>query len=387
MRRLGLWIAVAAFAVMSAGCGEKHDEHAADKKAEESHDEEVIKLSDADASRAGIRSTALEEQDLAESVSLTATVEANRERIAHVAPRLPGRIVSVTAKLGESVRQGQELATLESIEVGEAYSAYAQALADVNVAKAAFERAERLHADQIIPGKEYQRVRGDYEKARTQAQAAAQKLRMLGVNPPATNGGGPVSRFPVAAPLAGTVVERKAVLGELAKPEESLFTVADLSRVWLEADIGEKDLGRVRVGSRALARFASYPDEVFEGKVSNVGAILDKETRTAKAIIELPNAKGLLKPQMFGNVAIETGAASKVLAVPESAVTLVQGLPMVFIEEAAGFKAHPIEIAGRSNGKVIVKSGVQPGELVVTEGVYALKARMLKSQIGSGHAH
>jgi cobalt-zinc-cadmium efflux system membrane fusion protein len=378
----------AACAIALAGCGK--DEHADHAKAKaqtgEHEDEDVVKLSDAEAARAGIRSEALEEQELADALSLTATIQANPERLAHVAPRLPGRVVAVMAKLGDVVKQGETLATLESIEIGEAYAAWAQAEAEAKVARAAYERAERLHADQIIPGKEYQQARGTHEKTRAQAQAAEQKLRLLGVSP-AQISEGTVSRFPVAAPLSGSVIDRKAVIGELAKPEEALFTVADLSRVWLEANVGEADLGRVRPGSVARARFAAYPDDVFEGKVSHVGATLDKETRTARAIVELANPKGFLRPHMFGNVAIETGSARKVLALPESAVTLIQGLPTVFVEESAGFRPHPIEVAGRAGGRVIVKSGVEAGDLVVTEGVYALKARALKSQIGSGHAH
>ena len=391
-------MALAVFA--SGGCGSgdgsataknaaKKDEHAkeGEHKGEGKHKEGIIKLSDEEAARAGVRTVAAQEQELADTLTLTATVQANRERIAHVLPRVPGRITSVPVKLGDAVRQGQTLAVLESIEVGEAYSAYAQALAEANVAKTAFERAERLHAEQIIPGKEHQRARGEYEKTRAQVQAAAGKLKMLGVSPSAGAKGASVSAFPVTAPLAGTVIERKAVLGELAKADESLFTVADLSRVWLEANVSDADLGRVRNGARARAQIAGLPDEAFEGKVGHVGAVMDKETRTAKAIIELPNPKGLLRPQMFASVAIEVGSSRKVLALPESAVTLVQGLPTVFVEEAAGFEARPVELAGRLAGKVVIKSGVQPGDLVVIEGVYALKARLLKSQIGSGHAH
>ena len=363
----------------------KKDEHAKEK--DEHKDEGIIKLSDEEAARAGVRTVAVQEQELADTLTLTATVQANRERIAHVAPRVPGRITSVSAKLGDSVRQGQTLAVLESIEVGEAYSAHAQALAEANVAKTAFERAERLHTEQIIPGKEYQRARGEYEKTRAQVVAAAGKLKMLGVAPSAGAKSGGVSAFPVTAPLGGTVIERKAVLGELAKIDESLFVVADLSKVWLEANVGETDLVRVRNGAQARARVAGMPDKVFEGKVNHVGAVMDKETRTAKAIIELPNPEGLLRPQMFASVAIEVGTSRKSLALPESAVTLVQGLPTVFVEQAAGFEARPVELAGRSAGRVIVKAGVLPGDLVVTEGVYALKARLLKSQIGSGHAH
>ena len=361
----------------------KKDEHA--KEGE--HKEGIIKLAEEEVARAGVRTVAAQEQEFADTVTLTATVQANRERIAHVTPRVPGRVTSVAAKLGDTVKRGQTLAILESIEVGEAYSAYAQALAEANVARTAFERAERLHAEQIIPGKEHQRARGEYEKTRAQVQAASGKLKMLGISPSAGVKGAAVSAFPLTAPLGGTVIERKAVLGELAKTEESLFVVADLSNVWLEANVGEADLGRVRNGAQARVRVAAMPDEVFEGKVNHVGAVMDKDTRTVKATIELPNPKGLLRPQMFASVAIEIGTSRKVLALPESAVTLVQGLPTVFVEESAGFEARPVEIAERSAGKVIVKSGVQSGDLVVTEGVYALKARLLKSQIGSGHAH
>jgi cobalt-zinc-cadmium efflux system membrane fusion protein len=176
-------------------------------------------------------------------------------------------------------------------------------------------------------------------------------------------------------------------MGELAKADEALFTVADLSTVWVEADIPEAQLGKVRVGSVARARVAAFPDQVFQGKINHLGAMLNKETRTVKAVIQLDNSKGLLRPQMFASVSIETGGGRKVLAVPESAVTLVQGLPTVFVEEAAGFEPRPVDLGERFNGRVVVKSGVKADELVVHEGVYALKARFLKSQIGEGHAH
>jgi cobalt-zinc-cadmium efflux system membrane fusion protein len=382
---------LAVTALLSSGCGSEKgeaDAHKAEKAGtEESHkDEGLVKISDEEAARAGLKTEALAEQQFSETLNVTATVEANRERIAHVLPRIPGRITSVSAKLGDTVKQGQVLAVLESMEATEAYSAYAQALAEANVAKTAYERAERLHAEQIIPGKDYQRARGEFEKTQALVQAAAGKLRMLGIKPgPAKDGA--ALNFPVTAPLGGTVVERKAVLGELAKTDEALFVVADLSKVWLEANIAEGDLNRVRLGSVARARIAGLPDQVFQGKVSHVAAALDKESRTAKALIELDNAKRLLRLQMFANVQIETGAARAVLSLPESAVTIVQGLPTVFVEEAAGFEPRPVELGERSGGRVVVKSGLQPGDLVVTEGVYALKARLLKSQIGEGHAH
>ena len=388
------WLFIFALALVLGGCS-KGDGDGHGKEAKAEHGEEgdkhegegLVKMTDDDLSRAGIRTAPLAEEPFVETITTTAIVDANRERIAHVLPRLPGRVVNVSARLGDRVKQGQPLAVLESMEVGEAQSAFAQASADAAVAEAAFKRVERLHAEQIIPAKEYQRAKGDYEKSRAQAQAASDRLRMLGISPSADRAAEARATFPLQSPLAGTVIERKAVLGELAKPDEALFTVADLSTVWVEADIPDAQLGKVRLGAIARARVAAFPDQVFEGKINHLGAVLNKETRTVKAIIQLDNAKGLLRPQMFASVAIETGGSRKVLAVPESAVTLVQGLPTVFVEEAAGFAPRPVELGERFNGRVVIKSGVKPEELVVHEGVYALKARLLKGQLGDGHGH
>jgi len=382
---LGKWAVIAAAVLALGGCNRSGHEEA--DKHEKHEDEGLVKLTDEEAARAGIRTQPLAEEPFSETLVATATVEANRERIAHVLPRLPGRIVSVSAKLGDRVVQGKPLAILESMEVGEAQSAYSQASSDTAVAEAALKRIERLHAEQIVPAKEYQRAKGDYDKARAQAQAASDRLRMLGITPSAERSAETRATFPLQSPLAGTVIERKAVMGELAKADEALFTVADLSTVWVEADIPEAQLGKVRVGSVARARVAAFPEQAFQGKINHLGAALNKETRTVKAVIQIDNSKGLLRPQMHASVSIETGGARKVLAVPESAVTLVQGLPTVFVEQAAGFEPRAVELGERFNGRVVVKSGVKPDELVVHEGVYALKARLLKSQIGEGHAH
>lgn len=390
--KLGAIAALLAGALLAGGCtgGDDHG-HGKDAvaKKDEHKDENpnLVRVSDEELARAGIRTEALAEESLADAIVATATVEPNRERLAHVTPRLPGRIVSVGARLGDRVAQGRVLATLESMEAGEAQAAYAQAAAEAAVAASAFQRAERLQAEQIIPAKEHQRARGDHEKARAQLQAAADKLRMLGMSPAAGSGAPARATFPVPSPLAGVVIERKAVLGELAKPDEPLFTVADLSTVWVEADIAEAQLARVREGAEARARVAAFPEETFPGKVNHLGAVLNKETRTVKAIIQLDNARGLLRPQMFATVSIRTGGERKVLAVAESAVTLVRGQPTVFIEEAAGFEARPVELGERFNGRVVVKSGIKPGELVAHEGVYALKARLLKGELGDGHGH
>ncbi len=205
---------------------------------------------------------------------------------------MPGRLVGITAKLGDRVKAGQTLASLDSIEIGEAHSAYLQADSQFRLAQADFERAEKLHAEQIVPEKDYLRSRSELEKARANLRAATDKLRLMGV-PPARSESA-VSVFPVSAPFAGTVIEKTAVLGELAQPDKSLFTVADLSVVWIEANLFEKDLGKIKVGATVGVSVAAYPDELFKGRLTYISSVMDKESRTIKARVEVANADGRL---------------------------------------------------------------------------------------------
>ena len=297
-----------------------------------------------------------------------------------MAPRVPGRIVGITARLGDRVHAGRALASLDSMELGEAHSSYLQAESQSRVAQADFERAEKLYADQIVPQKDYLRSRAEYEKARASLRATMDRLRLMGVTP--TRSENAMSSFPVTAPFAGTVIEKKAVLGELATPEQTLFTIADLSTVWIEADLFEKDLAKVRVGAAASITVAAYPEEVFKGRLTYISSVMDKASRTVKGRVEISNTDGRLKPEMFATAAIDTKAAGRALTVPSSAVLLIEGKPSVFVLDKGGFEKRHVELGDKLGGRVVVKDGVGEGEAVVVEGGYALKARLLKSKIG-----
>ncbi|MFZ5474227.1 MAG: efflux RND transporter periplasmic adaptor subunit, partial [Pseudomonadota bacterium] len=165
------------------------------------------------------------------------------------------------------------------------------------------------------------------------------------------------------------------------------------SRLWIEANLFEKDLGRVKVGADAVVTVAAYPDEAFRGKLTYIAAVVDKETRTVQARVEVANPDGRLKPEMFATAAIATNgtrgkeAKVKALVLPEEAVVLMQGQPTVFIEEHGGFEPRAVELGEKLRGRVVVKNGLAAGDKVVTAGTYALKARVMKSQLGEGHAH
>lgn len=366
---------------------ERHDEKDGDKHEGAHEESELLKLSAQEIAAAEIKVSEVKPRDVAGRIVVTATIEANQDRLAHVAPRIAGRIVKVNANLGDRVKPGQALALLDSLELGEARSAYLQAQSETALARTAFERAERLKGEQIIPEKDYLRAKTEYEKAKTQLRAAADKLRLLGVTPEGSAEGKGASVFPLTSPYPGTVIEKHAVLGELAKPDESLFTVADLSVLWIEANLFEKDLGKVAVGAEATVSVAAYPEEAFKGRLTYISSIMDKDTRTLKARIEVPNPGGKLKPEMFATAAIETAARSEVMLVPEEAVVLIEGKPAVFVEEHGAFEPKTVELGDKLRGGVVIKSGLEPGARTVTSGAYALKARLLKSTIGEGHAH
>lgn len=343
-----------------------------------------VSLSAEEIQTAGIKVERLEAQSLVDQVALTATIRANQDRIAHVAPRVSARIIKVNANLGDSVRSGQTLAQLDSIELGEAHSAYQQAQSQFALAKADFERAQRLKADEIIPEKEYLRARSGYEKARAGLRAADDRLRLLDVAHRASEQG-PTSVFPLKAPFAGTVIEKNAVLGELAQPDRSLFTVADLSTLWIEANLFEKDLSRVRVGATATVTVSAYAGEAFKGRLTYISSTVDKETRTVQARVEVPNPDRRLKPEMFATAAIDTAATTKALTLPQLAVLLVSGQTTAFVQEAGGFEPRAVEVGEKVGSRIVVKGGIKEGEQVVVAGAYALKARLLKSQIGDAH--
>lgn len=198
------------------------------------------------------------------------------------------------------------------------------------------------------------------------------------------------SAFPLTAPFAGIVIEKKATVGALSSPNEPLFTLADLSTVWIEASLGEAQIGKVRQGAKAIVTVGAYPGERFSGRVTYIANLLDKDTRTAAARIEVDNKDGRLKPEMFATATIDVGGANakapaEVLTVPDEAIVLMQGQPTVFVFEHGGYEQRAIEPGEKLSGRTVIKSGVEAGEQAVSRGAYALKARVLKSQISDEH--
>ncbi|NOT18768.1 MAG: efflux RND transporter periplasmic adaptor subunit [Sideroxydans sp.] len=347
------------------------------KKTAEPKSDGKINLSAEELQQSNITVTKIQLEQVADQLILSANITANQDRIAFVAPRVEGKLIKVTANLGDQVKTGQSLAVIDSIQMGEARAEYRHAQSELKLAEANFQRTDKLYKDEVVPQRQWLEVKNAYERAQTTARESADHLHIL-VGSSDTG----ISTFVITAPFSGVVIEKDAVMGELAKPEGKLFTIADLSTVWIEADVSEKDLGKLTIGSPATVTVSSFPDESFKGKVSYVSSIFDKETRTVKARIELPNPARKLRIDMFARAVIDLTSSREALILPQEAVLLVQGQSTVYVQTEGGFEARAVEVGEQLNKGVVITSGLKAGEQVVTGGAYALKSRQLKSQIG-----
>ncbi|RMH17276.1 MAG: efflux RND transporter periplasmic adaptor subunit [Acidobacteria bacterium] len=361
--------------------------------------EGVVELTAAAAARAGIRTAPAVERVLPAQLQTTGQVDFDQTRLAHVSPRISGRVHRVYAGLGEDVRAGQKLAEIDSIELGQAKAAYLQAKAKEELARKSFERAQGLFADRIASEQEVIEAEAVLREAVAALHTAGETLHLYGLSREQVDAlsydDRAASIYPLRAPFAATVVERHATLGELVTPERNLFTLADLGRVWIWIDVYQRDLGSVHLGDRARARVDAFPGEDFAGEISYLSARVDAATRTLRARLDVANPEGKLRPGMFVEVELvdphvqgggEAQAAS--LVVPESAVARDGEARFVFVAAGAHrYERRDVAVGRRTEGFVEVSGDLRAGEPVVVEGAFLLKSAMAEESLGGGHGH
>ncbi|MFB3905272.1 MAG: efflux RND transporter periplasmic adaptor subunit [Acidobacteriota bacterium] len=338
-------------------------------------------------------------------IEATGSIQANQTRVAHIRPLARGRIEEVFVRLGDRVRAGQPLLRYDNVELGEAVGQYVAALAaiersdsETDVAKRALERARSLVDLGAVAKAELQRREAEYrnalaetERQKAEAAQAEEKLHRFGMTHPEihklTAGADSdyhreASHSVLTAPFAGVVTQFNASPGESIDAEDELMTVSDLTVVWVQADLFEKDIRFVREGNTAEVRVAAQPDRVFKGRITYVGDILDPHTRTAKVRVEVPNPEGMLKVEMFATVRIPTAIMGPALMVPVDSVVKVEDHMVVFVKRQNGFDKRPVELGRQVGDWVEVTEGLEEGETVVTEGAFLLKSELKKAELG-----
>ena len=309
------------------------------------------------------------------------TIAYDANRVSLVSPRVDARIVSVRADLGQEVRSGGLLAVLESSEVGQIRGDLERARANFEIARRNYEREKRLYEEQISPQKEMLEAEASFRTAEADMRSAIARLRAIG----ASEGEG--ARFSLVSSVSGSVVERNASPGQTVGPSATLFTVADLSHLWITVDVYERDLARVRQGAVVTVSPTAMPGATFPGSVTFAGGVIDTLSRTFKVRVELSNSGLRLRPGMFAQVRIETpttSAARESLAIPEIAMQDVNGKTVVFVASDSGRFVVRRVIAGprTTDGMLVITSGLATGERVVTKGAFQLKAELTKASFG-----
>ena len=372
---------------LMAACGGGVDAEGEEREAD--HEEGFVELDASAVSAVEIEMVTVEE-GFDEVLEATGTVIYDQNRVAYVGPRAEGRVVEIARDLGDRVEAGTVLAVLESPELGEAEAQHDASRAELELARENHEREQALYDKGISSRKEMLEARTAYDAAQAAFRASEARHRTLGALGTEATHGGNGAMFSVVAPLAGTVVERGITLGQIAGPEDRLFTVAALQSLWLTLDIYDKDLTRVREGQIVEVRVAPFGEEVFHGRVSYLGQVIDSITRTVKARVEIQNMDERLRPGMFARATITGLDAAGTVTVHESAIQNLEGRDVVFVAVAGSepprFEIRGVVLGTRVGGdRIIVLEGLGVGETVVGVGSFYLKSEILKESFAPEH--
>jgi len=305
------------------------------------------------------------------TVELPAKLVWNEERTQRIYPSFAGRVTTIKADVGQRVQAGAPLAVLASPDFGQAQSDTARAETDARLATKALQRQRELFDAGIVARKELEQAEAEQERTRAEVERAQARTRMYG-------GSGSINQLVLSASLAGVVVERNLNPGQELRPELSgpgvpaLFVVTDPASLWLQIDARETEIGVVRPGQRFTLRVPALAGQSFEGRIVTSSDFIDPLTRTIKIRAIVANPKRLLKAEMLATAVFER-RFEQGLVVPASAVLLHGSQHRVFVQTQPGtFEPRRVELSYEGSREVVILSGLQAGEQVVTDNVLLL---------------
>jgi len=304
------------------------------------------------------------------SRTLVARVSFDERHVAKLGPPVPGRVDRVNVVTGDQVKAGTILLTLRAPDIASAQTQIAQARTARLLAERAAARAEVLVRDGAGREAELQQAQAALDQARNEENRAVASLSAIG-------GAQGSSEYALRSPISGTVVERHVSVGTQvhADQDQPLVVVADISTVWVLADVYEQDLSRVHVGDAATIFVLAYPDRAFEGKITQLSEVVDPLTRASRARVELENQDLALRPGMFARVEVRAGALGSA-EVPTSALLARRDQFFVFVRNADGsYVEREVKIGEQRGQHTAILAGVKAGDMVVTEGAILLDAK------------
>ncbi|HWU35235.1 MAG TPA: efflux RND transporter periplasmic adaptor subunit [Methylovorus sp.] len=312
--------------------------------------------------------------DIRETLRIPGSVQVDEQRMARIGASVTGRITDIDVVLGQDVKQGQVLATVNSTELAQNQLLYIKAMQQISLQTKAVERARLLLNADVISAAEVQRREAELSAAQAELNAARDQLMILGMSSGAIaqlSKSGQIHSFSsVSARLAGTIISRKVNLGQVVQPAEELFIVADLSHVWAVAEVPEQQVGLIQEGEEVMIEIPALNNRQFKGKLIYVGDIVNPQTRTVTVRTDLENADDTIKPDMLVSMVVQSLPTPK-LAVPMQGIVRENDRDHVFVQISPNkFRLREVVLGPEFQGMATVESGVVAGDVVVADGAF-----------------
>lgn len=369
----------------------------------------TVEVPEAAQKNAGIEVNAVATTRLPGTLEVTGIVTPDESRVAHVRPLAKGVVEKISVSLGSRVTAGQALLMYDNIELGQLVgdflteqSTLRQTQTDREVKRTALERAEALIKIEAIAQQELDLRRAEFrnsEAAVASAEARVsrveEQLHRFGLSDQDLRALRPdaneaphraASHSTLRAPFAGVVTKFDVAVGEVVESEKELFTVADISTVWVLADVYEKDLAKITTTGTVTLKVDAYPDRTFTGRITHVSDLIDPATRAAKVRCVVDNRDGALKLDMFAKITLGTVEERQAITVPADAVQQVDNQALVFVRQSeTRFARKNVQVGRRSGELVEILGGLTDGDRVVGKGSFYLKTALLRERIGDEH--
>lgn len=314
--------------------------------------------------------------DVREALRVPGRIEADETRLARVGAPVPGRITDLEAREGDAVRRGQVLAVLNSTELSTAQLTYLKAMSQRGLASRAAVRAQQLLEADVIGSAELQRRQAELTQAEAEVNAARDQLKVLGMSAAALERLAETrtihSTTQIVSPIGGTIIDRKVTEGQVVQPADGVFLVADLSNLWVIADVPEQIAGALRVGESVQVEVAALPEARVSGALTYVAPIVTPETRTVRVRLDLPNPQREFKPHMLASMLI-WGAPQRRLTVPAQAVVREENRDFVFVRTGENaYRLQAVQLGAEYEERRVVVAGLREADAVVVEGAFHL---------------
>jgi membrane fusion protein, heavy metal efflux system len=383
-------IVIVAILFLIAGCSKPQDQQSApaEGKTEQARDakssDNLLHIEPGMMRDLRITTSVVEQRHGGDGVSLLGEVTVNEDSYSQVGAPLAARIVKINAGPGQHVEKGQQLAVLQSTEIGKARSENITAQAKLELAQQILERKRRLAGEHIVAQRDVQEAEAAVASAEADVRASRSTLQALD----AADNNADSSQLSLRAPISGMVIERTALMGQLAEPAQPLFKIADLSNVWLSVHAFERDVVRLQTGKTAKVTLPALPGRTFQAKITLIGKQVDTASRTIPVRIAIANGSGVLRPGMSATAWVPLGESSQqIITVPAAAVQRIENQWYVFIPKSGDtFELRQVGRGRDLAGEIEIVRGLRSGETVVVDGAFLLKAEAEKAR-GEGKEH